>query len=149
MYWKYNKVQQIFLSQNLSDYNNKIAFHCSELRRKRLIDATWAYGAKVLIKIQDNGSKEEIKHLSWLTRKPPDHIFNFRDRYSPLFTKRFLIIGGYRTLENIWCGMLEVLTYWTFLRRGVELNFATFFMIILSGPEAVFKRWSLFSEFRP
>ena len=29
-----------FLSQNLSDYNNKIAFHCRELRRKRLIDST-------------------------------------------------------------------------------------------------------------
>ena len=29
-----------FLSQNLSDYNNKIAFHCCELRRKRLIDST-------------------------------------------------------------------------------------------------------------
>ena len=59
-----DKTTNLFLSQNLSDYNNKIAFHCSELRRKRLIDATWAYGAKVLIKIQDNGSKEEIKHLS-------------------------------------------------------------------------------------
>ena len=69
----------LFLSQNCSDYNNKIAFHCRELRRKRLIDSTWVYGHKVFIKIQDNGNKEEIKHLSQLTRKFPDHIFNFDD----------------------------------------------------------------------
>ena len=68
-----------FLSQNLPDYNNKIAFHCRELRRKRLINSTWAYGGKVFIKIQENGNKEEIKHLSQLTKKFPDRIFNFDD----------------------------------------------------------------------
>ena len=46
-----DKNTNLFLSQNLSDYNNKIAFHCRELRRKRLIDSTWAYGGKVFIKI--------------------------------------------------------------------------------------------------
>ena len=39
-----------FLSQNLSDYNNKIAFHWRELKRKRLIDSTWAYSGKVFMK---------------------------------------------------------------------------------------------------
>ena len=73
------KNTNLFLSQNLSDYNNKIAFHCRELRRKRLIDSTWAYGGKVFIKIQDNGNKEEIKHLSQLTKKFPYHTFNFDD----------------------------------------------------------------------
>ena len=53
-----------FLSQNMSDCNNKIAYHCREHRRKRLIDSTCAYGGKILIKIQDNGNMEEIKHLS-------------------------------------------------------------------------------------
>ena len=71
--------KNLFLSQNLSDYNNKIAFHCREPRRKRLIDSTWAYGGKVFIKIQDTGNKEEIKHLSQLTKKFPDHVFNFDD----------------------------------------------------------------------
>ena len=74
-----DKNTNLFLSQNLSDYNNKIAFHCRELRRKRLIDSTWAYGGKIFIKIQDNGNKEEIKHLSQLTRKFPDYIFHFDD----------------------------------------------------------------------
>ena len=74
-----DKNTNLFLSQNLSDYNNKIAFHCRELRRKRLIDSTWAYDGKIFIKIQDNGNKEEIKHLSQLTRKFSDHIFNFDD----------------------------------------------------------------------
>ena len=74
-----DKTTNLFLSQNLSDYNNKIVFHCRELRRKKLIDSTWVYGGKVFIKIQDNGNKEEIKHLRQLTRKFPDHIFNFDD----------------------------------------------------------------------
>ena len=69
----------LFLSQNLSDYNNEIVFHCRELRRKRLIDSMWAYGGKVFIKMQDNGNKEEIKYLSQLMRKFPDHIFNIDD----------------------------------------------------------------------
>ena len=64
-----DKNKNIFLSQNLSDYNSKIVFHCLELRWKRLIDATWAYGRKVFIKIHDNGNKGEIKLLSQLTRK--------------------------------------------------------------------------------
>ena len=56
---------QIFvLAQNLSDYNHKIAFHCQEIRRKRLIDSTWAYAGKVFIKIEDNNNEEEIKDLS-------------------------------------------------------------------------------------
>ena len=69
----------LFFSQTLSDYNNKIAFHCRELKRKRLIDSTWAYVGKAFMKIQENGNKEEIKHLSQLTRTFPDHIFNFDD----------------------------------------------------------------------
>ena len=74
-----DKNTDLFLSQNLSDYNNKITFHCQDLRRKRLIDSIWAYGGKIFIKIQENGNKEEIKHLSELTRKFLDHIFNFDD----------------------------------------------------------------------
>ena len=66
-----DKNTNLFLSQNLSDYNNKIAFHCRELRRKMLIDSTWIYGGKVFIKIQDYGNK--------LMRKFLDHIFNFDD----------------------------------------------------------------------
>ena len=57
----------IFLTQNLSDYNDKIAFLCRELRRKKLIDSTSANGGKVFIKIQDDGNKEEITPLSHLT----------------------------------------------------------------------------------
>ena len=43
------------------------------------MDSTWVYGGKVFIKIPDNGNKEEIKHLSQLTRKFADYIFNFDD----------------------------------------------------------------------
>ena len=32
-----DKNKNLFLSQNLSDYNNKIIFRCRELRRKRLL----------------------------------------------------------------------------------------------------------------
>ena len=51
---------------------------------KRLIDSMWAYSGKVFI--EDNGNKEETKHLSQLMRKFINHIFNFDDWYSPLFT---------------------------------------------------------------
>ena len=72
-----DKNTNLFLSQKLSDYDNKIAFRCRELRLKRLIDSTWAYGGKNFIKIQDNSNKEEIKYLSQLTRKFLNRIFNF------------------------------------------------------------------------
>ena len=49
-----DKNKNLFLSQNLFDYQNKIAFHCRKLRRKRLSDSTWAYDGKSFIKIQDN-----------------------------------------------------------------------------------------------
>ena len=74
-----HKNTNLFLAQSLSYYNNKISFHCRELRRKRLINSTWAYADKVFIKIQDNGNKECIKHLSQFMRKFLIHIFNFDD----------------------------------------------------------------------
>ena len=66
----------LFFSQKLPYYNNEIAFHYRELRRKRLIDLTGVYGGKVFIKIYHNGNKEEIKLFSQLTGKFLDHIFN-------------------------------------------------------------------------
>ena len=74
-----DKNTNLFLSQNLSSYNNKIAFHCRELSQKRLIDSTCVYGGKVFIRIQDNSNKEEIKNLCQLMKKLPDHIFNLND----------------------------------------------------------------------
>ena len=74
-----DKNANLFLSQSLSDYNNKIVFHCRELRRKRLIDSMWAYARKDFIKILENGNKEEIRYLCHLTRKFPGHMFNFDD----------------------------------------------------------------------
>ena len=69
-----------FLSLNLSSYNNKIAFHCRKLRRKRLVDSTYVgIWRESFYQNPSNGNKEEIKHLSQLTRKFPDHIFNFDD----------------------------------------------------------------------
>ena len=72
-----DKNSNLFLYQNLPDYNNEIAFHYRELRRKSLIDLTRAYGGKFFIKIYLNGNKKEIKLLSQLTGKFLDHIFNF------------------------------------------------------------------------
>ena len=60
-----------------------------------MIDSTLACGGKSFIKILDNGSKKEIKHLSQLVGKFSDHIFNFYDCYSPLFiTHHFTIVMG-------------------------------------------------------
>ena len=76
--WLY-KIRNLFLTRNWPDYNDKIAFHCRELRQKRLIDPAWAYGGKVFLKIEDNSNRDEIKNLSQFTRKIPNHIFNFDD----------------------------------------------------------------------
>ena len=66
----------LYFTQNLSDYNNKAAFHCRELRRRKLIIQR-GHIPKVLIKVQDNGDEEEIKHLIQLITKFPNHNFNF------------------------------------------------------------------------
>ena len=66
----------LFFSQKLPRYNNEIAFHYREFRRKRLIDLTGVYGGKVFIKIYHNGNKEETNLFSQLTGKFLDHIFN-------------------------------------------------------------------------
>ena len=77
-----DKNTNLFLSRNSSDYNNKIAFYYRKLRQKRLIDSTWAYGGKVFIKIEDNGNKDEIKHLSQLMKKFPA-TSSFMQQQSP------------------------------------------------------------------
>ena len=102
-----DKNTNLFLSQNLSDYNDKIAFHCQDLRRKRLIDSTWAYDGKVFIKIQDNGNKEEIKCLSQLTRKfPIISLILMIDTH--LFYGAFFTVGESGTLPNVWCGIIYI-----------------------------------------
>ena len=108
----------LFLSQNVSDYNSKIVFHCRELRRRRLIGSTWAYDGKVFIKIQDNGNKEEIKHLSQLTRTFPDHILMIDTRL--FFTRRFLLWlnpGPYQT-----SGVAFFIYYWRKVNSSKLLN---------------------------
>ena len=115
-----------------------------------LIDSTQVYGEKVFIKIQDNGNKEEIKHLSQLTRKFTDHIFNFDDQYSPLFTKGFLlqVSPGPCHKHLVWhveiCNLLTVLVngFISDGLHGVDIAIAIIFMV--TDPEAVFKRCSLF-----
>ena len=59
----FDKNKNLFLTQNLSGCNIKIAFHCREFKLKMLINSTWGFGCKGFIKIGDNGNKVEIRHL--------------------------------------------------------------------------------------
>ena len=59
---KLDKNTYLFLSENLIEYNNNIAFYCLEHRRKRMIDSTWAYGGKAFFKIQENDNNKKINH---------------------------------------------------------------------------------------
>ena len=54
----------------------KLHFTVETSDKKRLLNWTWAYGSKVFMKIHDNGNKEQIEHLSQLTRKFLDNILN-------------------------------------------------------------------------
>ena len=69
----------LYFTENLSDYKNKIASHYHKLRRRKLINSTWAHTGEVFIKEQDNGDLEEIKHLSRRVSRFPKQIFRFND----------------------------------------------------------------------
>ena len=114
-----------------------------------------------------------MKHLSQLTKKLPDHIFNFDDWYSPLFTKRFYR----RWVQNpvkylVWhfvciciyvcmcmCVYIRIYLYicsnmLSFLAkrsildvwRGVELAFTIFFMVTLNLIQKQFPRGAFFFQ---
>ena len=99
-----------------------------------------------------------VKHTQTYRRKTADKLIenvwpfceigakkvNFDDWYSPLSTAAFFTVGKSRTLPNL----LNVIAKGSIsdVWRGVELASAIYFMVILSDPEKVFKRCSLFEN---
>ena len=137
-----DKNTNLFLSQNLSDYNNKIAFHCRELRRKRLIDSTWVYGGRVFMKIQENVNKEEIKHLKFpitsLVLMIDIHLCLLSVFYCRWVQDPIKHLGWHVWSSNL----LNVLAKGSIsdVWQGAELAFAVFFMVTLCDHEVDFKR---------
>ena len=71
------KFHSIFINENLTHKNNKIAFHCGELKRNSRIDKTYSRDSIVQIASKDikNGKKIKIMHMNTLHDRFRD--FNF------------------------------------------------------------------------
>ena len=68
------KSLSIFINENLTPINNKIAFHCWELKRNGGIDETYSRECIVQIvsKETENGKKIQIMHMNVLNDRLPD-----------------------------------------------------------------------------
>ena len=74
-----DKLHGIFINENLTPTNNKIAFQCQELKRNGRIDKTYLRDSIVQIVSKDIGYGKKIKvmHMSTLHDSFPD--FDFRE----------------------------------------------------------------------
>ena len=73
------KSHGILINENLTPTNNKIAFHCRELKRNGRIDKTYSRDGIVQIVSKDieNGKKIKVIHMNALHDRFPD--FDFRE----------------------------------------------------------------------
>ena len=71
------KSHRIFINENLASTNNKIAFHCRELKGNGRISKTYSRGGVVQIVSKDieNGKRIKIIHMNTLHDKFPDFDF--------------------------------------------------------------------------
>ena len=69
--------RNIFINENLTPTNNKIAFHCRELKRNGRIGKTYSRNGimEILSKDIENGKKIEIMHMNTLHDRFPDFYF--------------------------------------------------------------------------
>ena len=68
------KSLSIFINENLTPINNKIAFHCWELKRNGGIDKTYSREriVQIVSKEIENGKKNKIMHMNMLNDRFPD-----------------------------------------------------------------------------
>ena len=71
------KSHRIFINKNLTPTNNKVAFHCRELKRNGRVGKTYSRGGIVQIVSKDieNGKRIKIIHMNTLHDKFPDFDF--------------------------------------------------------------------------
>ena len=71
------KLHGIFINENLTPNNKKIAFHCRELKRNGRIDKTFSRDGIVQITSKDieNGKKVKVIHMNTLYDRFPDFDF--------------------------------------------------------------------------
>ena len=71
----------LFLNENLSEENNKIAFLCRKLKREGMIANT--YSANGIIRLScnkiSNGRIQKVPHISYLFEHFPDFDFGLED----------------------------------------------------------------------
>ena len=67
---------KLFISENLADYHNKLAFNCRELKRASSIHSTFTRDGIVHIMKSDRGKSKKITHLSRLVELFPNFYFH-------------------------------------------------------------------------
>ena len=68
---------KLFISENLMDYNNKLAFKCGKLKSASLVHSTFTRDGVVHIMKSNHSKYEKNTHMSKLVKLFPD--FEFRD----------------------------------------------------------------------
>ena len=68
---------RLFISDNLTDYNNKLVFKCRQLKRASLIHSLFARDGVVHIMKSDHSTSENIIHTSKIVKLFSD--FDFHD----------------------------------------------------------------------
>ena len=70
---------KFFISENLTDYNNKFAFTCRKLKRASLIHNTFTRDGVVHIMKSNHGKSEKITHMSKLVGLFPNLDFHVEE----------------------------------------------------------------------
>ena len=71
---------KLFIRENLTDYNNKLAFKCGKLKSASLVHSTFTRDGVVHIMKSDHSKYEKNTHMSKVVKLFPD--FEFRDEKS-------------------------------------------------------------------
>ena len=66
---------RIFISENLTNYNNMLAYKCRKLKRAKAIHSTFTRDGVVTIGIEENGKPKKILHMHTLYELFPEFDF--------------------------------------------------------------------------
>ena len=71
-------VNKVFINENLTNYNNKIAFYCRNLKKASLVEKCYSRDGEVHIMTRDGWWDKATKvfHMNQLLELFPDFIFS-------------------------------------------------------------------------
>ena len=71
----------LFLNENLSEKNNKVAFLCRKLKQEGIIVNTYSVNGIIHLSCNkiSNGRVQKVSHISYLLERFPDFDFGLKD----------------------------------------------------------------------